>query len=221
MKWFIGLLVPLFLTVMSGCGGDDSSSTPAAYVPKSAGTIVGIDLTSPDNTQEVDELNATLAALKCTVVNYDDPTAEIVVSTAGGAAYVQPGIPYLQISDHGSDVLTNSWDTLDRNTTVQITLLAAHPITANVASSWTSNGFWLYGLSSNDYIGWGTSATQTSLANITTTLTGGSPADHNGTLAVNDTNTSVYIGWNVYGSRATSNDIKVLDNSIAFLLGKL
>lgn len=212
-KRLVGLLVPLLLIVLAGCGSSSSSSS--TYKFKSKGTIVGINTTTVS--VERDELNATLAELGCTVVNYTDLSAEVVISVESATATVQAGKPYLQISDHGSDVIPNSFASIEANTSVQITLLGSHPITKGVDATWSTFGFWLYDPSVlQDYVGWGTSGTQASLANVSV-----GAVDQNGTLAVNDTNTSVYIGWNVYGSRATFNDKKVLDNSIAFLAGKL
>ena len=216
MKWLVGLLVPLFLIILSGCSEDSSSPLPYTY--KSNGAIVGIETSY--TTVEGDELNATLAELGCTVVDFGDPTAEVVISAPGFSASAQVGIPYIQISDHGSDIISNNWAALDANTSVQITLLGSHPITTGVNPTWTTYGFWLYG-TVEEYVGWGTSATQVNLANVLTTDAGSNIVDQNGTLAIDDTNTSVYIGWNVYGSRATLNDKKVLDNSIAFLTGRL
>lgn len=214
MKWLVGVLVPLLVMILGGCGDSSSSS----YTYKSKGVIVGIAIDSA--TTELDELNATLTEFGCTVVNYNDPTAEVVVSVENASASVQAGIPYIQISDHGSDVIQNSFEAIDANASVQITLLASHPITTGVDQTWATHGFWLYSYI-NNYVGWGTSATQVTLANVLTTDTSSNPVDQNGTLATDETNTSVYIGWSAYGSRATLNDKKVLDNSIAFLTGRL
>lgn len=203
------MLLGLIVFVINACNGNSSNGD---NIDRSV-IIVGFDV---DDQNESDEINATLIGLGYTTTTGDDPNATIIISGAGFYTSSVDGKPYIQISDHGDDLISNSWSSLDPSEegNVTITLTGSHPILNGVDTTWTTNGFWLYSdRVTEDYIGWATSPDQ-ALAKVTVTS-----EEHNATLAMNTDEDLLYIGWNVFGSLATPNDVKVLDNAILYMTG--
>lgn len=159
------------------------------------------------NAAERNALVSTLTALGHTVTSTINSSVDLVISAPGNDSQYLVGKPYLQISDWGSDLLTNTWQNLPTVATpITITLDGLHPILTGLDTSWSSLGFWHYGGSS--YVGWVTGVAGLADANVL-----GTP--YNEVLAISGN--SIYIGWNVYGPDASVNDVRLLGNSIEFL----
>jgi hypothetical protein len=166
------------------------------------------------------ELVATLTGFGFTVETFDDPSAgtcTVFVSFPGGGgaaglAWVDAGNGLVQISDHGPDFIANSFVSVAELSPQTIEVVdGSHPITSGMPASWTGGGFWAYGYLPSDYLGWATSGPNLMRAGgydvALTTATSGS-----GRL--------VYIGWGVYGSLATANDVEILRRSILWANGQ-
>ena len=159
--------------------------------------------------EERTALVGTLTSMGHTVTTTIDGNLDLIIAAPGNGTADFTGVPYLQISDHGADHISNHAQSHAQGTPVTITIDGAHPILTGLAASWTTLGFWNYHHSSeNSYIGWVTSISGLADAEIL-----GTP--YNEVLAA--TATDIYIGWNVYGAEATSNDLQLLSNSIEFL----
>lgn len=122
---------------------------------------------------------------------------------------ISNGFGYIQISDWAAAWTPFSYVTLLEGTNLTINVGTPHPITAGLPASWTAHGFWRYGDSFEDYLGYTANAALPSLASET--VTGKSRV-----LTANTLNRgrAVLIGWNVYGPDAGVNDVAVLRNSI-------
>lgn len=168
---------------------------------------------------ELDALIESLGVLGIDYVVTTDPAAEtcqVAMSlpscqscdSTPDLAWVQAGHGYVQISDWGRDFQANSWADIAEAQAVQIDVVdAGHPITQGLPASWTTRGFWSYD-PGGDYIGWVTDP-DPNLASVDGNVRGLSArTEGSGRL--------VYVGWNVYGSYATSEDLAVLGNSIAW-----
>ncbi len=153
-------------------------------------------------------LVGTLQSMGHTVTATIDGSLDLIISAPGNGTNDFPGIPYLQISDHGADLLDNSWQSLPGpGTVVTITLTGNHPILQGLAPSWTSYGFWHY--DGQSYLGW--------VNAVPGLADGDTPGfSHADVLAVSGSN--IYIGWNVYGPDASANDLLLLENSIEYLV---
>ncbi len=186
-------------------------------IPGVATAQCTVCVSSGGNAAEATALQSTLSSLGYNVIQTLNPTVEacevFVVHPGQGAGgsgpagllpWVQAGNGVVQISDWGPDLMANSWKSVaaDSPQTVEI-LDGSHPITSGLPATWTSLGFWTH--SGGDYLGWVTA--DPILARV-----GGEDgalsarAEGNGRL--------VYIGWNVYGSVATAEDVEVLERSI-------
>lgn len=168
---------------------------------------------SPERTQ----LIATLEGFGLTVINGTSTTAgDLVISTTGAsgsspsAASVASGVNYIQLSDHGSDVITNTWSSVTEGALGTFHVDSAHAITAGLDSSWTETGFWAYGIPSTDFLGWSTDTALTSLVSEST-LVGESRL-----VVANEIGAgrAVYVGFNSYGDNANANSIQLLCNAI-------
>jgi hypothetical protein len=178
---------------------------------KTEAIIVGLGSTI-DNAAEYDQLVSTLTNFGYTITNATDANADIIISTCGDQAYAVVGIPYIKISDWGSNVLDNSYMDITNGDPVTLTLTGSSSILTGVGSTWTGYGFWRYDYST-DYIGW---ATDGSLNLVSVTYNG---TTHTGALALNAAGDSAYVGWNVYGSAATADDLKLFNNLITVMTG--
>lgn len=168
-----------------------------------------IGISSAGNASERAELISTLSSLGHTTTSTIDGSLDLILSFPSGGISSFGGVPYLQISDHGSGLISNTTTYIGTSSpNVTISLTEAHPIFTGVSSSWVSKGFWNYGLASS-WVGSATAGTALADANVD-----GSGAVSN-VLAVDGSN-NIYIGWNVYGSDATSDDIQLLSNAIEF-----
>ena len=158
-------------------------------------------------------LVGTLTSMGHTVTTTIDGNLDLIITAPGNGTSGFPGVPYLQISDHGEDNISNAWESLPEGTPVTITIDGNHPILNGLSASWTTLGFWHYDTGSSDYVGWvnGIPGLADAVADGTT---------YNEVLAVSANSADIYIGWNVYGPDATPNDLLLLNNSINFLLGE-
>ena len=157
-------------------------------------------------------LEGTLTAMGHTVTDTIDGNLDLIISAPGNGTPDFPGIPYLQISDHGADHIANAFASHTQGTPVTITLDGAHPILTGLDASWTTLGFWNYAIGTS-YVGWATAIPGLADAEVLT-------IQYNELLAVSGTD--IYIGWNVYGADATSNDLLLLRNSMGnYLDGNL
>src|SRR5262249_27235062 len=77
----------------------------------------------------------------------------------------------------------------------------------------TSHGFWHNGASSSDYVGWSTDG---SLPNLASEV---SVVYEPRVLVANELGAgrAVYVGWNVYGPDANSNDLALLGNALQWV----
>lgn len=169
---------------------------------------------------EQGELQSSLTALGFSHEVAADPTStscNVYVTFPGGetggpslfATWVQAGNGLVQISDWGPDLQTNTFLDIGTGYPPQtVTVVdASHPITAGLPASWPTLGFWHYepGVP-QDYIAWVTDP-DPNLAQIAGNDRGLSArAEGSGRV--------VYVGWNVYGSAASPDDLTVLANAI-------
>lgn len=167
--------------------------------------LIGLEDGDPD---ERNALAGTLTTMGHTVTTTIDGSLDLIISAPGNGTADFPGIPYLQISDHGEDHLTNDFQSLPEDTVVTVTLTGAHPILAGLDPSWNTLGFWHYD-PGTDYVGWVTGVP--GLADVEANA-----VNYPNALAVSGAD--IYIGWNVYGPDATDNDLLLLQNSIEFLV---
>lgn len=82
-----------------------------------------------------------------------------------------------------------------------------HPILQGLDSSWDSLRFWHY--DNGSYVGW-----VTGVPGLADAEADSNP--YTDVLAVSGSD--IYIGWNVYGADASSNDLLLLENSIEYLV---
>jgi hypothetical protein len=169
---------------------------------------------------EQGELQASLTALGFSHEVAADPSStacNVYVSFPGGddsngtlvTTWVQAGHGLVQVSDWGPDIQNNSWLDIGTGYPPQTVTVVdgAHPITTGLPASWSTLGFWHYDPNvPEDYIGWVTDA-DPNLAQIAGNDRGLSArAEGSGRV--------VYVGWNVYGSAASPDDLSVLANAI-------
>lgn len=176
--------------------------------PTAQAAIIGIgDATTAAGASERTELVATLEGLGHTVTNVIDPSLDLIVSAPGVDTATAGTVPYLQIGPTGSTSFAINTAFAWAGTPVTVELTTAHPIFGGVGSTWTTNGAYSYGSTWLDLVGY--SATD-SYANATFNGT-----TYTGALAVSGT--EMFVGWNIFGSLATTQDLRILDNSIQFL----
>ncbi len=164
------------------------------------------------------ELEGTLSSLGFDYLVSADPSQEacqVALSYPGcgscfGAppiSWVQAGNGYLQISDWGPGFQSNTWYSIPEGSTIEVDVVdASHPITQGLPGNWTTFGFWKYGFDIEDYVGYTTDGS----ANLA--MADGNPSG----LSARDEGAGrlAYIGWNVYGSFATPEDLTVLRQAI-------
>jgi hypothetical protein len=166
---------------------------------------------------EQTQLQSTLTNLGYTIRITSMPSTsdcQVYVSYPGSGGtenllpWVQAGHGIVQISDWGP-FISNDWVPVTKGSPQTVEVIdPSHPITAGLPSSWTGRGFWVYG-SSSDYIGWDTFAGGPNLIRA-----GG--YDRALSARTEGSGRYVYIGWNVYGSAATANDVRVLMQAITW-----
>jgi hypothetical protein len=170
------------------------------------------------NAAERAELVSTLTGLGFTVENVDDPstgTCTVAVSFSGGMgsagiAWVDAGNGFVQMSDWGPGFIPNTWASVPPDSTHTIDVVdGSHPITAGMPPSWIGYGFWTY--AGGDYLGWATSGPNLMRA-------GGYDAALS--TATSGSGRLVYIGWTVYGSQASADDVEILRRSILWANGQ-
>jgi hypothetical protein len=130
---------------------------------------------------------------------------------------IAAGVRFVQISDWGSDWTPNTWQSIAEGTTITLKVDKADPLTAGVAGTWTSKGFWRYGYSYSDFVGYNNDPTLPSLVSETSVV------NQSGLLVGNEIGAgrAVYIGWNVYGPDAGPNDLRVLKNAVEWAAGPI
>ncbi|MCK5378555.1 MAG: hypothetical protein KAJ78_04090 [Acidobacteria bacterium] len=170
------------------------------------------------NSSEVTAIQDSLTNLGFSFQSADDPTATACdvyitypssnyIDSGTALPWVQAGNGLVQISDHGPDLQINSWTNVGAGNPPQtVTVVdAGHPIAAGVSGSWQTFGFWHYGIT-DDYIGWVTDP-DPNIAQI-------SGNDRGLSARAEGAGRVVYIGWNVYGTDATADDLTILRQAI-------
>ncbi len=204
------------VTVSNSLGSTNSQLALLTVLPP-----LTVAISPPENVDEYNAIYSTLTNLGFNVVTVSNGQwagVNVIVSYPGcdplqygpGFNQISNGFSFVEISDWGFDWTPKSYVTLIKGTNLTISVGAPHPITAGLPASWTAHGIWRYGDPTGDYLVYGTDASQTSLASEIS-VTGKSRV----LVATNfDRGRAVFIGWNVYGPDAGSNDIAVLRNAI-------
>jgi hypothetical protein len=190
----------------------------AAFSPRVASAQCIVCMPTGGDPAEEEALLSTLDTLGYTVRRTNTPSTSdcsVYVSHPGQGPvlgppdllpWVQSGNGVVQISDWGPNLISNSWQDVAQgsNQTVQVTD-GTHPITSGLPASWVSRGFWAYNCPGGCYLGFATGGSGLASA-------GGNASS----LAVSTSGLGrlVYIGWNVYGNLATSEDVAVLDRAV-------
>ncbi len=178
------------------------------HAAPSHAALIGIQ---DSNSEERAAAVSTLTALGHTVTDVIDGNLDLIVSTPGNDTPAVAGVPYLQVSDWGSDNIANAFQSIPQGQTIDISVTGAHPILTGLPASWTTQGFWFNDPSvSEDYIGFANAGT-----GLADGETGGSQFSN--ILAV-DGSSDIYIGWNVFGDAATAEDVALVCNSVEFLV---
>lgn len=211
----------VYSVVVRNAYGSVTSSNATLTVVMIAPLVVGV----PDggSLEERNALATTLTNLGF-VVRFVVPGQwaglDVVVSYPGNGIGPSPseissGVNYVQISDHGSDWTPNGWRDIADSASITITVNDPHPITSGLPASWTSWGFWHYGPVGSDYVGWSEDLALPSLASETRLV------NHSRVLVADSLGDgrAVYIGWNVYGPAANTNDVALLRNAISWASG--
>ncbi|MEM7132836.1 MAG: Ig-like domain-containing protein [Chloroflexota bacterium] len=166
---------------------------------------------------EWNQLRNTLSSFGYQVIITTNPAAtncDVYINFPGHNAangstlsWVRSGHGHVQIGDWGPDYIPNGAVPSSGGTVQTVNLNPSHPLVlcAN-ATSWSTRGYWAYGLPSTDWVGYALSSDPS-----WATVGGRSKAlvtrqDQAGRL--------VYIGWNVYGSLASPQDLAILKNAI-------
>jgi hypothetical protein len=216
-------LLILASVVLLAAGSATAQQVCQVCIPLSSGGRAPADSSGASEAPSVfeqGELQASLTALGFSHEVAADPNTtacNVYVTYPGGnawdtvlfATWVQAGNGLVQVSDWGPGIQSNQWLDLGTGYPPQtVTVVdASHPITDGLPASWTTLGFWHYDPNVlDDYIGWVTAA-DPNLAQIAGNDRGLSArAEGSGRV--------VYVGWNVYGSAASSDDLTVLANAI-------
>lgn len=212
-----------YSVIVTNLHGSATSSNAILTVTTNLQLVVGI--MAAGNAIERDALSSTLTNLGFTVqlvsqgqwAGLDVVLSYPSVSSFGPSrSEISNGVSFVQISDHGSDWTANAWMSLTQGTIVTISLDTAHPITTGLPASWTTYGFWHYGLLGDDYLGWGI---ETNLPSLVRAV---SPTSQSRLLVADSLGNgrAVYIGWNVYGVDAGPNDVSLLRNAILWTTGQ-
>jgi uncharacterized repeat protein (TIGR01451 family) len=209
----------IYNVVVTNLYGIATSSNASLFITTNTQVIVGI-LGSGD-VSERDALATTLTNFGFNVQfisqgqwsNVDVVVAYPSVGSFGPSlAEISSGVAFIQISDHGSDWTLNNWASVVEGASVTINVDTAHPITAGLPASWTTYGFWRYGYTAEDYVGWSTDTSLPSLASTTI------PTAQSRVLVATSIGSgkAVYLGWNVYGPDAGPNDLAVFRNALVW-----
>jgi uncharacterized repeat protein (TIGR01451 family) len=184
-----------------------------------ASLVVGVS--SAGDSSELSALRSTLTALGHEVRSVSQGNwsgLDVVLSNPGSSigpslSDISSGVNYIQISDWGSDWTPNTWSSIFRGANITLSLGTAHAITAGLPAFWTSHGFWHYGGSSSEYVGWSTDGSLPSLASEVSVV------QQSRVLVANELGAgrAVYVGWNVYGPDASTNDITLLRNALQWV----
>lgn len=210
-----------YRVVVSNPVGSVSSSNATLTVVAIAPLVVGIS--RDGNLEERNALAGTLTN-QGFVVRFIIPGnwagLDVVVSYPGdgigpSVPEIASGVNYVQISDWGSDWTPNNWVGIADNANINILLNEPHPITSGLPPTWSSKGFWFYGSVGSDYVGWSDDTSLPSLASETRL------ANHSRVLVANTLGEgrAVFIGWNVYGPAAHTNDVTLLRNALSWASG--
>ncbi|MBI5632847.1 MAG: carboxypeptidase regulatory-like domain-containing protein [Nitrospirae bacterium] len=166
---------------------------------------------------EVTAIQDSLAAMGYTLRLTDEPASSdctVYVSHPGQSegtvsiSWVQAGNGVVQIGDWGPSLMPNYYAGVPEGATQNIEIVdAGHPITSGLPASWISRGFWAYGHTIEDYIGWATSTGDPNIVRA-----GG--YDKALSAKAEGIGKLVYIGWNVYGPLATAEDLTILQQAI-------
>jgi hypothetical protein len=179
--------------------------------------LCSVCMASGGDAAEETELIDSLTAIGFDLVITSDPAAEsceVAVTHAGYggfadvSAWVALGHGLVQISDWGPDLQPNTWAAVaDGEPQTAEVVDSAHPITELVAASWDTLGFWAYQPGA-DYVGWVTDP-DPNLVRV-----GG--RDRALSARAEGAGRVVYVGWNVYGSLATADDLTILGEAISW-----
>ena len=127
--------------------------------------------------------------------------------------WVSNGNGYIQLSDHGRDLISNSYDSVGAGRSVTVTKVDPdHPIVRNMPSTYSSYGF-LHNRNYG-YVGWATSPTAIDIMGLEAAGYG----YHSKGVAVDTLGDGnlVYIGYEPFGKDATANDLRLLTNAVVF-----
>jgi hypothetical protein len=171
---------------------------------------IGVANSSYDNTLEMDELHSTLDEFEFSYVdvnNISEATVaecDVLIGFHSSVAddwsktevgdWLNASRGFIHISDW-SNWFPNSYTSIPDFTPVTLTLVGPHPITEGLPDSWTTYGFWYYGYSPSDFVGWSTNTSLPNIANVD---------GHDRAVTVEEVGPgrAVYLGFNVFGSAA-------------------
>lgn len=181
---------------------------------------IGVAANDYGNTNETDELHNTLEqygfnhvvvdnvsqaiALECDVLI--DLYSAVNFPSSDIADWLNASKGYIQLGDWPS-WFPNGFTSITEHSSVTCTLVDSHPITEGLPDSWTTNGFWYYGYTASDYVGWCTNTSLPNIANV-------DGYDRAITAEEVGPGRAVYLGFNVYGSAADIFSESVLVRSI-------
>ncbi len=171
---------------------------------------IGVAANDYSNTNETDELHNTLDEFGFSYVDVNtigeatvaecDVLIGLHSSVASGWAkseigdWLNASKGFIHISDW-PNWFPNSYTSIPEHSMVTLTLVNPHPITEGLPDSWTATGFWYYGYSPTDYVGWSTNTTLPNIANVD---------GHDRAVTVEEVGPgrAVYLGFNVFGYAA-------------------
>jgi uncharacterized repeat protein (TIGR01451 family) len=177
------------------------------------------------NTLETEALHDTLTEFGLsyvditTVAEAEAAGADVIIGNIGlflNVAdvnnYVNNGGGFIQIGDW-VDFFANDYEAIGEGTSVTVTVdNAAHPVCQGLPGSWTTRGLWSYGYGSYDYVGWVTDTSKPSIASV---QADGYDLHYRGVSATYlGAGKAVYLGFNVYGDLAGSNDKLLFKNAL-------
>jgi hypothetical protein len=213
----------LFSCLVSNTLGSVTSSVAKLTVIKQ-GLVVGMSAGSATyGPAESNALYSTLAQLGCTVqiiTNGQWDGLDVALSYPGGTrgfgptlSEISSGVNYIQIGDWGGHWTSTTAGSFGAGPlTIQVD--AVHPITSGLPASWSSLGYWHYALSGS-YLAW---SFDTSLPSLASEV---GVAHQTRVLVAQQLGLgrAVFIGWNVYGSDASTNDVALLRNALHWAAG--
>ena len=225
---------PEEISGVTDAGLDPESFTVGAkesYFADSGPTIVAVAASDYSyngipNDDETVAIHQTLTSLGfsyvdvTTVAEAQAAGAEVIIVYPGGYHinladlndYLSAGGGLIQIGDW-TDWFPNSFQNVTEGNAVTVNLYnTTHPITQGLANSWTTRGFFAYGYTGFDYVGWTTDDTLTNIASV---QGDGCDVHYRGiSVDLMGFGRAVYFGFNVFGSLAGPNETLLLENAL-------